>query len=208
MLSGTKCDPSANLGTMPPSNAAATIEKIAINAVLAGCKPEQLPVLIAAVRAVLDPTWKLDAVQPTTMPLGPMIMVNGPIRGHADINGGTASLGPGWRGNATIGRALRLLLINLGGVRPGDIDRATQGFPGKYSFCFAENEEESPWDPLHVTRGFGAGESVVTVVAVSSARDSVARGCRTTCSNMSGYRPMPFRPGAPTCAAARAKSSS
>ena len=168
MLSGTRRDPASSLGPMPPSNAPATVEKVAINAVLAGCKPEQLPVLIAAVDAALDPAWKLDAVQPTTMALGPMVIVNGPVRSRADVNGGTGSLGPGWRGNATIGRALRLLLINLGGARPGDVDRATQGFPGKYSFCFAENEEESPWEPLHATRGFGAGESAVTVVAVSS----------------------------------------
>jgi len=168
MLSGTRRDPASSLGAMPPSNAPATVEKVAINAVLAGCKPEQLPVLIAAVEAVLDPAWKLDAVQPTTMALGPMVIVNGPVRGRADVNGGTGSLGPGWRGNATIGRALRLLLINLGGARPGDVDRSTQGFPGKYSFCFAENEEESPWEPLHATRGLEAAESAVTVVAVSS----------------------------------------
>lgn len=168
ILAAVRRDPAASLGTLPPSNAAATVEKLAVNAVLAGCKPEQFPVLVAAVEAVLDPAWQLDAVQPTTMALGPMIIVNGPVRQVADINGGTGSLGPGWRGNATIGRALRLLLINLGGGRPGDIDRSTQGFPGKYSFCFAENEPESPWDPLHVTRGFAAAESVVTVVAVSS----------------------------------------
>ena len=130
MLSGTRRDPASSLGPMPPSNAPATVEKVAINAVLAGCKPEQLPVLIAAVEAALDPAWKLDAVQPTTMALGPMVIVNGPVRSRADVNGGTGSLGPGWRGNATIGRALRLLLINLGGARPGDVDRATQGFPG------------------------------------------------------------------------------
>lgn len=168
MLSGTSRDPAASLGALPPSNAPATIEKIAVNAVLAGCKPEHLPVLIATVEAVLDPAWKLDAVQPTTMALTPMIMVNGPVRISAGVNGNTGSLGPGWRGNATIGRALRLLLINLGGARPGDVDRATQGFPGKFSFCFAENEEESPWPPFHVTRGFDRDDSVVTLVAVSS----------------------------------------
>jgi hypothetical protein len=115
MLSGTRRDPASSLGTIPPSNARVTIEKVAINAVLAGCKLEQLPVLIASVGVVLDPAWNLDGVQPTTMGLGPMIIVNGPAREHADISGGTRSLGPGWRGNPTIGRALRLLLINLGG---------------------------------------------------------------------------------------------
>jgi hypothetical protein len=135
---------------------------------MAGCRPEYLPVVVAALEAMLEPEWELEAVQPTTMALGPMVIVNGPVRDEIGMQSGTGSLGPGFRANATIGRAIRLVMINLGGGRAPTVDRSTQGFPGKYTFCFAENEEESAWEPFHVTRGFDAGDSVVTVVAVSS----------------------------------------
>jgi hypothetical protein len=168
MLAGIDRDPQESLGPVPPLQGVATIEKLAINAVMAGCRPEHLPVLVAAFECMLEPAWELEAVQPTTMALGPMVIVNGPVRAHAGVHGGTGALGPGFRANATIGRAVRLVLINLGGALAGDVDRSTQGFPGKYTFCFAENEEESAWEPFHVSRGFDADDSVVTVVAVSS----------------------------------------
>jgi hypothetical protein len=168
MLAGIRRDRHESLGQVPPLGGEATIEKVAINAVMAGCLPEYLPVVVAALSCVLEPSWELEAVQPTTMALGPMIIVNGPIRQSIVMQCGTGSLGPGWRANATIGRAVRLALINLGKAAAGDVDRATQGFPGKYTFCFGENEEDSVWEPFHVSRGFTAEESVVTVVAVSS----------------------------------------
>lgn len=168
MLAGVDRDPQESLGWVPPLKGEATIEKVAVNAVMAGCKPEHLPVVVTALECMLEPAWELEAVQPTTMALGPMVIVNGPIRRATGMAAGQGALGPGNRANAAIGRAVRLVLINLGGGVPGDIDRATQGFPGKYGFAWAENEEESAWEPLHVSRGFEISESVVTVVAVSS----------------------------------------
>ncbi len=168
MLSGTSRRPDESLGRMPPANHPATVEKIAVNAVMAGCKPEYMPVLIAAVELMLEPAWMLDALQSTTNPLTPMLIVNGPVRQRIGLNCGMGVMGPGWRANATIGRAIRLVLLNIGGAVPGDVDKCTQGFVGKYTLCIGENEEESAWPPFHTTRGFAADESVVTVVGVNS----------------------------------------
>ena len=168
MLSGTTRQPGESLGKMPPAQFDATIEKIAVNAVMAGCRPEAMPLLIAAVEAMLDARWELGYLQTTTNPLTPMLIVNGPARQAAGLYGGTGAMGPGFRGNVTIGRAIRLILLNIGGATPGDIDKCTQGFVGKFSLCLAENEEESPWTPLHVSRGFDRNESVVTVVGVNA----------------------------------------
>lgn len=168
MLTGIDRDPALSLGRVPPLMGDATIEKVAINAVMAGCTPAVLPVVVTALECMLETQWELEAVQPTTMALGPMVVVNGPVRGLAAVQCGGGSLGSGHRANLTIGRAIRLALINLGGAVAGDIDRSTQGFPGKVSFAWGENEEESAWEPFHVSRGFEADESVVTVVAVSS----------------------------------------
>jgi hypothetical protein len=107
-------------------------------------------------------------MQSTTNPLTPMLILNGPIRARLNLNCGAGVMGPGWQANATIGRAIRLILLNVGGAAPGDVDKCTQGFVGKYGMCIGENEEESPWRPLHVRRGFSAGDSVVTVVGVNS----------------------------------------
>jgi hypothetical protein len=145
-----------------------TVEKIAINAVMAGCRPEYMAVLVAAVRALLDPEWLLGAIQTTTNPMTPMLIVNGPVRDRIGLNSGTGVMGPGWQANATIGRAIRLLLQNVGGATAPDVDKCTQGFAGKYTLCVAENEEESPWEPFHVSRGFATAQSVVTVVGVNS----------------------------------------
>jgi hypothetical protein len=140
----------------------ATLDVIAANAVLAGALPEHLLVILAAVEAVADPAFNLQAIQTTTHPCSPLLIVNGPIARRLGIHAGGNVLGQGARANAVIGRALRLVLQNVGGARPGKEDRATHGHPGKYSYCLAENEAASPWEPLAAERGF-AGESTVTV---------------------------------------------
>jgi hypothetical protein len=151
------------VAVLPPRLGRATVERVATNAVLAGALPEHLPVILAAVEAAGQPEFNLQAVQTTTHPCSPLIIVNGPIAGRLGINGAGNALGQGHRANAVIGRALRLVLQNVGGARPGHEDRATQGHPGKYSYCVAENEAASPWAPLSVDRGFARGVSTVTV---------------------------------------------
>jgi thioredoxin reductase len=155
----------------PPQNGIATIEKIAINAVMAGCRPEHLPVVIAAVEAMTSQGFDLFGVQATTHPCGMIVFINGPIRNELDINCGSGAMGPGWRANATIGRAIRLCMFNLGGAAPGPVDKSTQGTPAKYTFCFGENEEESPFPPFHVSRGFAAEDSTVTVLGLEGPQD-------------------------------------
>ena len=150
-----------------PGFGAASVERIAINAVMAGCRPEYLPVLIAAIEAVADEKFNLQGIQATTNSATPWIIVNGPLAASLGINAGLNCLGQGNRANATLGRALRLVLQNIGGARPGQMDRATHGQPGKYTFCCAENEAANPWQPLHVERGFNADENVVTVVGAA-----------------------------------------
>jgi hypothetical protein len=152
------------LGVMPPGHGIVTVEALAINAVMAGCRPAYFPVVITAVEAMLEPEFNLFAVQSTTHPCSPLLLVNGPIAGELGINARYGAFGPGCRANATIGRAVRLVLLNVGGAAPGVLDRSTQGQPSKYAFCVAENEAESPWEPLHVERGFEPWMSTVTVV--------------------------------------------
>ncbi|MEL7209559.1 MAG: hypothetical protein AAGK32_15205, partial [Actinomycetota bacterium] len=152
------------LGAMPPRQGIVTIEGVAVNAVMAGCRPDHFPVVVTAVEAALEPSFNLFAVQATTHPCSPLILVNGPIAAELGINARYGAFGPGVRANATIGRAMRLALLNIGGAAPGVLDRSTQGQPSKYAFCVAENEAESPWEPLHVERGFAPGDSTVTVV--------------------------------------------
>lgn len=151
------------LGTMPPRHGIVTPEILAVNAVMAGCRPAYFPVVLAAVEAMLDPAFNLFAVQATTHPCAPCVIVNGPITRELGINARYGAFGPGVRANATIGRAVRLILLNVGGAAPGILDRSTQGQPAKYAFCVAENEDESPWEPLHVERGFAREDSTVTV---------------------------------------------
>ena len=151
---------------LAPGFGAATVERIAINAVLAGCGPEYLPLLIGAVEAVATPEFNLQAIQATTNPVAIWIIVNGPIARQLKFNGTFNCLGEGTWANATLGRALRLILRNIGGALPGEMDRATQGQPGRYSFCCAENEADSPWEPLHVERGFKREQSTVTVAGI------------------------------------------
>jgi len=149
---------------MSPRLVLPTLETIAANAVMAGCKPEYFPAVVASVRAILNPDYNLHGTLATTHPCAPMIVVNGPARKAMEINCGANCFGQGWRSNASIGRALMLTMMNVGGGKPGDMDRSTQGSPAKYSFCFGENEEESPWEPYHVRRGFNAEDSVVTLL--------------------------------------------
>ena len=151
------------VATLAPRQGVATLEAVAVNAALAGALPEHLPVILAALRALAEPRFNLNAIQTTTHPCTPLLIVNGPIAARLGINAGANALGQGHRANAVIGRAVRLALQNVGGARPGREDRATLGHPGKYSYCLAENEAASPWAPLHVERGFGASESCVTV---------------------------------------------
>ncbi len=165
MLEGARREPGQSLGVMGPGYGKATIEKIAVNAVMAGCRPEYMPVLVAAVEAMLDYEFNLYGINATTHPVTPMLVLNGPVAGRLKVNSGYNCMGPGWRANATIGRAIRLILVNIAGGTPGNGDRATHGTPAKFSFCLAENELASPWAPLHVRRGFSPGQSTVTVHA-------------------------------------------
>jgi hypothetical protein len=151
------------VATLAPLEGRATLEAIAINMALAGAQPEHLPVIVAAVRALAEPRFNLNAIQTTTHPCAPLLIVNGPIAARLGISGGPNALGNGHRANAVIGRAVRLVLQNVGGARPGHEDRATLGHPGKFSYCLAEHEAVSPWEPLSVERGFPAGTSTVTV---------------------------------------------
>jgi len=150
---------------VPPRQIVPTLKSLAANAVMAGCKPEYFPVVTAAMRGVLDPDFNLHGTLATTHSCAPMVMVSGPIRHQLGINCGSNCFGQGWRSNATIGRALGLMLLNIAGAKPGEMDRSTQGNPAKFTFCFGENEEENPWTPYHVRRGFAPSDSVVTVMS-------------------------------------------
>lgn len=151
------------VAVLPPRQGEATVEKLAINAIMAGCRPEYFPVLLAAVRAAIDPAFNLDSIQATTHPVAPLIVVNGPIARELGINGGYNAFGQGFRANVTIGRALRLVLMNVGGGLPGSGDHSTQGSPAKLAYCVAEQEEASPWEPLHVELGYPREVSTVTL---------------------------------------------
>ena len=153
---------------LPPRKGEASVEVIAINAIMAGCRPDYMPVLIAAIEGVTDPGYPLEFMQVTTNPMCPFLLVNGPVRQKLDINYGTGCLGPGWRANATIGRALRLVLINAGGAWPGVYSKTSFGSPLRYSYMCGENEEENPWTPFHVDRGFRREESTVTAFKASN----------------------------------------
>jgi hypothetical protein len=167
MLEGTSRDPSEVVAIVAPDLRECTVEKVAINAVMAGCRPEFLPVVLAAVEAVCTDAFNIHGVLATTWFSGPVLIVNGPIATRIGMNSGVNALGQGNRANATIGRALQLVIRNVGGGRPGEIDRATLGQPGKYTFCFAEAEAGTPWSSLAAERGFTAGTSTVTAFAGS-----------------------------------------
>lgn len=160
-------DGERSLGAVPPSWREATVEAVAVNAVMAGCRPEHFPFVLAAVSCVVDPVFNLYGIQATTNPVAPLVVVNGPGAVAHGFNGSTNAFGPGWRANATVGRALRLVMANIGDAKPDGSDRATHGFPGKFSFCVAENQAASPWEPLHVERGFRATDTTVTVMGIA-----------------------------------------
>jgi hypothetical protein len=162
MLQGTTRRPDEIVAVVAPDLVECSVEKVAINAVMAGCKPEYLPVVLAAVEAACTESFNVHGVLATTMPVGPVIIVNGPIRRAIGMNSGMNVFGQGNRANVTIGRALQLVVRNVGGGRPGEVDRATFGNPGKIAFCFAEDEEGSPWPPL--SADFGAAPGTNTVV--------------------------------------------
>lgn len=165
MLDGTSRDPQEVIGKIPSDLEDCTVEKVAINAVMAGCKPEYLPVVLASVEAVLEEPFSMHGVLATTMYVGPVVIVNGPIRRSIGMNAKGNALGQGFRANSTIGRALQLVIRNVGGGRPQEVDRATLGNPGKLTCCIAEDEEGSSWESLAMERGIPGGKSAVTVFA-------------------------------------------
>jgi hypothetical protein len=156
------------IGIIPPRKGRATVQVIAVNAVMAGCRPEYMPVIIAALEGLTDKGFPLEFIQVTTNPMTPFLLINGPIRQTLDINSGTGCLGPGWRANATIGRAIRLILQNVGGALPGVYSKSSFASPLRYSYICGENEEENPWTPFHVDQGFSSHDSTVTVFKASN----------------------------------------
>jgi hypothetical protein len=170
MIECSGLQPDEIIAELAPEGAPATVEKIAINAVMAGCRNEYLPVLIAAVKAMAQPQFNLLWVQATTNAVAPFVVINGPIRHKLDLNCGRGALGPGRRANATIGRAIRLIMLNIGGGQPGEVDKSELGQPGKFTFCLGEAEEESPWDPLHVELGYRREESTISLIGVQGSQ--------------------------------------
>ena len=156
-------DPDELLGLVEPRLGRATVGKAVANAVMAGCRPEHVPVVVAATRAMCDPRFNLKALQSTTHPCTVMCLVGGPICDEIDLNASYNAMGQGQRANAVIGRAIRLILTNIGGAAPGVLDRSTMGSPAKYSFCFAENSEANPWETFHAELGLDEDASHVTV---------------------------------------------
>jgi hypothetical protein len=169
------------IALVPPNFGRATVERIAVNAVMAGCLPVYLPVVIAGVEAMCDDAFDLHGVSATTNFPAPLLILNGPARRRLDVNCGAGVFGPGWRANATIGRAIRLVAVNVGGAVPGVVSMSTLAHPGRYTYCIGEHEEENPWEPLHVEHGFAAGDSTVAVFAAEAPHgvyDHQSRGAR------------------------------
>lgn len=179
MLEGTTRPPGDVVAVVPPDLVECTVEKAAVNAVMAGCKPEYFPVVLAALEAACTDEFNIHGVLATTMPVGPVIVVNGPVRRRIGMNSGVNVFGQGNRANLTIGRAVQLIVRNVGGGRPGGVDRAAHGNPGKVSFCFPEDEEGSPWEPLSVARGFAPGADTVTLFPGEGPRCVVDQLSRT-----------------------------
>lgn len=161
-------NPQDMIGVIPPRMGVATVEQIAIQAAMAGCLPEHVPVVIAAIEATMDPRFNLKGVQATANACAPLVIVGGPVVAQLRFNAKEGCFGGGSRANAAVGRAVRLILWNIGGALPGGTDMATLGMPGKFSFCVAENHEESPWQPLHADHGLRPEQSAVTVFACTS----------------------------------------
>ncbi|MBI4081538.1 MAG: hypothetical protein HY423_02900 [Candidatus Lambdaproteobacteria bacterium] len=185
MIAGAGRPAAEPIGVVPPRWAEATVENIAINAVMAGCKPEYMPLLIATLQAACDPAFGLYSVQATTHPCAVTMVVSGPVVARLGLNFSHGAFGPGFRANATLGRAVRLVLINVGGGLPGDGDQSTQGNPGKFSYCIAEHEAATPWEPFRVARGFGKGESTVTVFSGEAPHNINDHVCTSAYSTLS-----------------------
>tara|TARA_B100000676_G_scaffold313081_1_gene391178 strand:- start:212 stop:1291 length:1080 start_codon:yes stop_codon:yes gene_type:complete len=169
MVLATGLEGDLALGEMGPARAVASVRKVAIAAVMAGCLPDHMPVVLAAVQAVLQPEFDLGEMQGTTHCTAPLIIVNGPAReACGGVASGFGALGPGHRANAAIGRALRLAMINIGGARPGSSDMALHGHPGKFTYCVAEDEEQSTLPPWHTSLGYDDGQSAVTVIGAEA----------------------------------------
>ena len=158
-------DPAELIALVPPNFGRATVERVAVNAVMAGCRPDYLPVVIAGVEAMCDEAFDLHGVSATTNMAAPLLIINGPVRQRLGVNCAAGVFGPGHRANATIGRALRLVAVNIGGASPGRITMSTLAHPGYYTYCIGEHEEASPWEPLSVEHGFAPGESTVAAFA-------------------------------------------
>jgi hypothetical protein len=191
MLAAGGLEPGAEVAFIENRQVSVSAEKVAINAVLAGCKPEYMPVVVAAVEALADPLYNYHGPSTSTGGSGVLMIVNGPISRELGMNSGNNLFGPGWRANATIGRAVRLIMRNTIGTLPGELDQSSLGHPGKYTYCIAENETESPWPPLHVDRGFNREQSAVTIMAAlgvhqfSNGLSATAEGVLTTaCAQM------------------------
>ncbi|MBI3329707.1 MAG: hypothetical protein HYZ81_23745 [Nitrospinae bacterium] len=186
MLDAVGLDPGEEITFIENRQVSVTAEKVAINAVMAGCKAAYMPVVVAAMEAIGDPRYGYHGPATSTGGSAVFMLVNGPIARELDINCGDNLFGPGWRANATIGRAVRLVMRNAIGTLPGKLDRSTLGHPGKYTYCIAENEAESPWFPVHVERGFRPDQNAVTVFAalaphqVSNQLSNTAEGVLTT----------------------------
>lgn len=166
ILAYLRMDPQKVVGPIPPRNGIATVEKIAINCVMAGCRPEHVPIVLAALEAMLEPEFNLVGVQTTTNPCAPLVIVSGPCVSAMGFNTKDCAIGHGSRANAAVGRAIRLILWNIGGGFPGEPCRTTHGHPGYWSYCVAEDQETCPWEPLHVAQGYAPDQSAVTVIAV------------------------------------------
>ncbi len=169
-------DRNESLGPVPPKGGEATLEKLAINAVMGGCRPEHFPIVIAAIEAMMTPEHNLNGVTQTTHMCVSLAIVNGPIAKALNFNSRDGVFGNGYRSNGAVGRAIRLAIWNLGGAVPWDTDKATLSHPGEYAFCIAEEEEDNPWEPLHVERGFAAGSNAVTVFACEGPHSILCHG--------------------------------
>ncbi len=201
MLDAVALEPGTEITFIENRQVSVTAEKVAINAVMAGCTPAHMPVVVAAVEAIGDPLWSYHGPATSTGGSAVFMLVNGPIAQDLEINYGNNLFGPGWRSNATLGRAVRLVMRNVIGTIPGQLDRSSLGHGGKYTYCIAENEAESPWAPVHVERGFKPEQSTVTVFAAmaphqySNQLSNTAEGVLTTlCAHMrisTGLRSQP-----------------
>jgi hypothetical protein len=176
MLKGSDLSPNFIVGTLYPMRGQATVEKIAVNAVMAGCRPEYMPVLIAAVDAIMDPAFDQLGLSTTTSPDTHMLIISGPIAKQLNINSGTNALGRGWKANASIGRAFHLIVQNVGGSWPGVNDMSTLGNPGEFAMCLAENDEQNPWTPLSMDLGYPKNANLVTVLGVTGTQNIVSIG--------------------------------